>query len=396
MGLLDILGTSWDDPKTMAALQLAGGLNAYGATLGAAKRAQQEEEERRAIMAQRALQLRELEGRMADAARAREEAAAAKQARGSFLDSIDSNAGPAMPMSVPQAMRAGLGLQEIQALMPAKAENPFGKVDPKDFTPESVRKFAATNNYSDLVPRTRVEFVDGRAVDPFATAPGTVLPRQSNPATDLLVPGPGGQLVPNQPLIGAKKEVAAAGATRIDNGQRFENSYSTNQGKEFSDMMSGINKVAFAAPAQIRKLERMESLLDGVDGGKLAPTGLDIASAANAIGIKLDPKLGNKEAAQALAREIAGSFRQPGTGPMTDKDFENFLLQVPDLSKTAEGRKQITATMKAAANRDIQIAKMAREYARKNGSIDNDFLDMAAQYIAENPVVGAPKGWKVR
>ncbi len=226
MGLLDILGTSWDDPKTMAALQLAGGLlggqgntmqrlagglNAYGATLGAAKRAQQEEEERRAIMAQRALQLRELEGRMADAARAREEAAAAKQARGSYLDSIDANAGPAMPVSVPQAMRAGLGLQEIQALMPAKTENPFGKVDPKDFTPESVRKFALTNNYSDLVPRTRVEFVDGRAVDPFATAPGTVLPRQSNPVADLLVPGPGGQLVPNKPLIDAKKQLVPPG-----------------------------------------------------------------------------------------------------------------------------------------------------------------------------------------
>jgi len=411
MGLLSMFGTSWDDPKTMAALQLAGGLlggqgntmqrlagglNAYGATMGAAKRAQQEEEERKQIQAQRALQARMLEAQFADQMRAREEAAATKQARGSFLDSIDANAGPAMPVSIPQAMRAGLGLQEIQALMPAKAENPFGKVDPKDFTPESVRRFAATNNYSDLVPRTRVEFVDGRAVDPFATAPGTVLPRQSNPVADLLVPGQDGKLVVNQPLVAAKKEVAAAGATRIDNGQRFENSYSTNQGKEFSDMMSGINKVAFAAPAQIRKLERMESLLDGVDGGKLAPTGLDIASAANAIGIKLDPKLGNKEAAQALAREVAGSFRQPGTGPMTDKDFENFLLQVPDLSKTAEGRKQITATLKAAANRDIQIAKMAREYARKNGSIDNDFLDMAAQYIAENPVVGAPKGWKVR
>ena len=411
MGLLSMFGTSWDDPKTMAALQLAGGLlggqgntmqrlagglNAYGATMGAAKRAQQEEEERKQIQAQRALQARMLEAQFADQMRAREEAAATKQARGSFLDSIDANAGPAMPVSIPQAMRAGLGLQEIQALMPAKAENPFGKVDPKDFTPESVRRFAATNNYYDLVPRTRVEFVDGRAVDPFATAPGTVLPRQSNPVADLLVPGQDGKLVVNQPLVAAKKEVAAAGATRIDNGQRFENSYSTNQGKEFSDMMSGINKVAFAAPAQIRKLERMESLLDGVDGGKLAPTGLDIASAANAIGIKLDPKLGNKEAAQALAREVAGSFRQPGTGPMTDKDFENFLLQVPDLSKTAEGRKQITATLKAAANRDIQIAKMAREYARKNGSIDNDFLDMAAQYIAENPVVGAPKGWKVR
>ena len=189
-----------------------------------------------------------------------------------------------------------------------------------------------------------------------------------------------------------------AGATnvRVDAGQRFENAYSSDQGKQFSDVMAGINKTAFAAPAQIRKLERMEALLDGVDGGKLAPVGLEIASWANSVGIKMDPKLGNKEAAQALSRDIAGGFRQPGTGPMTDKDFDNFLMQVPDLSKTAEGRKQITSTMKAAAARDIQVAKMAREYERKNGRLDNGFLDEAAQYIAENPVIGAPTGWKVR
>ena len=409
---MGLLGDSWEDPRTAALLNLAGGLlsqrnlgaglvqgmQGYSSAMMAARKAQQEEEERRQIQAQRALQARMLEAQFADQVRARDEAAAAKQARGSYLDSIDSSAGPAMPMSVPQAMRAGLGLQEIQALMPAKAENPFGKVDPKDYTPASVRKFAMTNNFADLVPLRKVEFVDGRAVDPFDTAPGTVIPQRapvSNPVTDLLVPGPNGQLVPNQLLIGAKKDVARAGATNIDNSQRFENSYSTNQGKEFSELMGNMNKTAFAAPAQLRKLERMETLLDGVDGGKLAPTGLDIASAANTFGIKLDPKLGNKEAAQALAREIAGGFRQPGTGPMTDKDFENFLLQVPDLSKTAEGRKQITATMKAVANRDIQIAKMAREYERKNGRLDNAFLDMAAQYIAENPVIGAPKGWKV-
>lgn len=153
---------------------------------------------------------------MADQVRAREEAAAAKQARGSFLDSIDSSAGPAMPMSVPQAMRAGLGLQEIQALMPAKAENPFGKVDPKDYTPASVRKFTMTNNFADLVPLRRVEFVDGRAVDPFNTAPGTVIPQRapvSNPVTDLLVPGPNGQLVPNRQLIAAKKELVPPGVS---------------------------------------------------------------------------------------------------------------------------------------------------------------------------------------
>ena len=378
------------------------GLSGFSSALDA--QAARETREQKGQM--QTLQMQELQQRMAaakrteeEAQRAREEAAAKAQARGSFLGSIDPNAGPALPFSVPQAMLAGLSQQEIQALMPAKAENPFGKVDPRDYTSESVRKFAMTNNFADLVPARKVEFVDGRAVDPFNTAPGTVIPQRapvSNPFNDLVVPGPDGQLVPNVPVIGAKKGVAAAGATRIDNSQRFENSYSTNQGKEFSELMGGINKTAFAAPAQIRKLERMEALLQGVDGGKLAPTGLDIASAANSLGIKLDPKLGNKEAAQALAREIAGGFRQPGTGPMTDKDFENFLLQVPDLSKTAEGRKQITATMKSALNRDIQIAKMAREYERKNGRLDNAFLDIAAQYIAENPVVGAPQGWKVK
>ena len=185
-------------------------------------------------------------------------------------------------------------------------------------------------------------------------------------------------------------------ATAVNVDLKQEGAYRAAQGKEFSDFMASVNKSGFMAPAQIRKLERMEQLLSGVDGGKLAPTGLDVASAANSIGIKLDPRLGNKEAAQALAREIAGGFRQPGTGPMTDKDFENFLLQVPDLSKTAEGRKQITSTMKSALARDMALAKKAREYEKRNGQLDSGFMDEAAQFIAENPVVGLPQGWKVR
>jgi hypothetical protein len=79
---------------------------------------------------------------------------------------------------------------------------------------------------------------------------------------------------------------------------------------------------------------------------------------------------------------------------MTDKDFENFLLQVPDLSKSADGRSQITRTMRAALNRDIAIAKKAREYERRNGKLDAGFFDDVAQFIAENPVVGDMSGWQ--
>jgi hypothetical protein len=370
-----MFGTSWDDPKTMAALQLAGGLlggqgntmqrlagglNAYGATLGAAKRAQQEEEERRAIMAQRALQLRELEGRMADAARAREEAAAAKQARGSFLDSIDPNAGPAMPVSIPQAMRAGLGLQEIQALMPAKAENPFGKVDPKDFTPESVRRFAATNNYSDLVPRTRVEFVDGRAVDPFATQPGTVIPQRapaSNPFTDLLVPGPGGQLVPNKPLIDARKDIGAASASRF-NVNTGDNKFEAKAAEVLATQLSDTYKQGQAATRTLGQVNRLDDLLKKTGGG-FTPA---FKMYAGQFGINTSG-LDDIQAAEAVIQSLIPQQRPPGSGTMSDRDVELFRQSLPRLINQPGGNKKIVGTMRGIA-----------EYDRKLGQISSDAL----------------------
>jgi len=175
-----------------------------------------------------------------------------------------------------------------------------------------------------------------------------------------------------------------------------ETEYDKNRGKDWAETMASMNKSGFTAPAQLRKLERMKQLLDGVDGGKLAPTGLDVASSLNSIGIKVDPRLGNKEAAEALARDMAGGLRQPGTGPMTDKDFDNFLTQIPSLSKSAAGRSQIMTTMQAALNRDIELSRRARAYEKKNGRLDGGFMDEAAQFIAETPVVGAPQGWKVQ
>ena len=184
-----------------------------------------------------------------------------------------------------------------------------------------------------------------------------------------------------------------AGATNVSVSQQVETEFRKAQGKDFSETMTTLNKAGFNAPSQIRKLERMEQLLAGVDGGKLAPTGLELASALNSMGIKVDAKLGNKEAAEALARDMAGGLRQPGTGPMTDKDFDNFLTQIPSLSKSAEGRKQITSTMKAALARDVQLSKMAREYVAKKGQLDNGFMDEAAEFVARNPVVSMPAGW---
>ena len=167
-----------------------------------------------------------------------------------------------------------------------------------------------------------------------------------------------------------------------------EKEQSKEYGKSMGELRGQINKSGFEAPSKLAQLQRMEQLLDGVDGGKLAPLGAELASAAQSFGIKIDGKLGNKEAAEALTREIASGLRKPGTGPMTDKDFDNFMMQVPSLSKTPEGRKQITATLRAAVQRDIEAAKFMRAYAKKNGGvIDDAFFDQLAEWYSQNPVI---------
>lgn len=208
--------------------------------------------------------------------------------------------------------------------------------------------------------------------------------------------GPDGEVQVNPMYLDMKRQIAAAGRPNIET--KIINAAETEQakawGKNLGELRSDITKSAFNAPSQLAKLQRMEELLAGVEGGKLAPLGLEVASAAKSLGINIDPKLGNKEAAEALSREIAGGFRQPGTGPMTDKDFENFLKRVPDLSKTAEGRKEIFKTMRATYNRDIAAGKLVKDYAKKKGgNIDDDFIDELAGMYAQNPVVAPqPQG----
>lgn len=382
MGLLD---GNIDDPKTQALLAMGFGLlnsrGSFGQGLGQAgaqsmaaytdaRRQQQQRamQEQQMQAQQQALQMQRqtMEQQQAQAQRMAE----AERMRGGYLNSIDPSAGPAQPFNPIAAMRAGLNASEIGAIGPQAGPKPLivGKtvLDPTTMKPLYQEPHEPVKDKE--IERLKLIYGEG------------------TPAYEGALKDYGRKMTTHQPAPSATVKV----------GGLFEKEYDKDQGKSFSEMMASINKTAFSAPAQLRKLERMEALLDGVDGGKLAPVGLEVASMANSVGIKMDPKLGNKEASQALAREIAGGFRQPGTGPMTDKDFENFLLQVPDLSKSATGRKQITTTMKAALTRDLQVAKMAREYERKNGKLDNSFLDQAAQYIAENPVVGMPSGWKVR
>jgi hypothetical protein len=257
---------------------------------------------------------------------------------------------------------------------------------------EVVKNYYESRNFG----RDKVEFKDVGGqfvpVTPYGDRPQGVEPleKTGNPFSDLVVRGPDGSMVPNAALVGAKTGIARAGKTDVSvkNFNTQESEQSKVYGKELGDIRATITKAGFEAPKRLAQLDRMDQLLAGIDGGAAAPALADIASAANSLGIKIDPKLGNKQAAEALSIEMALKMRPAGSGPMTDKDFENFLKSVPSLAKTAEGRAQISKTMRAAIQRDLEASKFAREYARQNnGVIDDAFFEQLAQFYAQNPVV---------
>jgi hypothetical protein len=260
-----------------------------------------------------------------------------------------------------------------------------------------VKSYYESRNYGrDKVTYQKAGSGDLVPVTEYGDTPANAKPisNTGNKFSDLLITDPiTGEVVPNQPLVGAKVGIAKAGKPQITVDARNFNTQESEQskayGKTLGEMRGTITQAGFDAPKKIAQLDRMEQLIGALDaGGKGAPLAADIASYAQSVGIKLDPKLGVKEAAQALAVEMAGNMRTPGTGPMTDKDFDNFLKRVPDLSKTPAGRKEITTTMRAALQRDLEASKFARDYAKANGGvIDDNFYDAMAEFYAKNPVV---------
>lgn len=293
------------------------------------------------------------------------------------------------------------GMQMLQGL---QKESPINKLDVKDFTPTSVQKFQQTGNYGDLVRLDKAHFADTggtiTALDSFTGRPINEVQKSGNPFKDLLVSDGQGGMRPNSPLIAAKSAIARAGASNVSVTTKQEGEEAKAVGKFFGDNYADIQKSGFTAQNTINRYNRLSQLLDGVDTGKFAPLGLEVAKTAQSIGLNVDPNLANKEAAVALSSEIALQLRNPAggagmPGAMSDSD-RNFLAgMVPGIEKTPEGRQQIVETAKKLAQRDMEVAKMAREYRGKNGTINEGFYNQLAQYSESNPLFGgaaaAPK-----
>lgn len=192
-------------------------------------------------------------------------------------------------------------------------------------------------------------------------------------------------------LDGLKKQTSHAPAANTNVLLKQEGEEAKSVGKFFGDAYANIQNAGFSAQSKVSRYNRLGELLEGVNTGKFSAAGLELAKAGQSLGFNIDPNIGNKEAAQALSSEIALELRNPSggagmPGAMSDKDREFLASMVPGLATTPQGRKQMLETGQKLAQRDMQVAKMAREYRKRNGTIDEGFYDELARYSEQNPL----------
>jgi hypothetical protein len=208
-----------DDPKTQLLLAMGLGLlggapgqrgkGNFGADLGHAgllgmqgygnaqqmQMRRQEEEQQRKL---RAIQIQQAERGMQEDTDIRSLASRAF-APGVTNPVQNDDEGYALPTSpagggLPDFARGLMGINPMKgaAFQQSLAKNtPYGKIDPKDYTPESLQSFAASGgrDFTLLRPRSKMEVSNGAVYDPYNVKPGSTV---TGPLADVVPDGKGG------------------------------------------------------------------------------------------------------------------------------------------------------------------------------------------------------------
>jgi hypothetical protein len=235
-----------------------------------------------------------------------------------------------------------------------------------------------------MLPRSLVAQMLGGGRPPVAQ-PSAVSPPvavESRPLPPTLPPTTGAQ-----PRLGYTRPASETGA---------ETRFSETLAGEFAKSYSDLQRADFSAPSNIAKYQRLQGLLSGVKTGKFATTTTAIKAAAKSVGIDLGAlgvadDVAPAQAALALSNQLALELRNPAggagmPGALSDKDRDFLISMVPGLENDPEAIPLMIEYRVKLAQREQQVAKMAREYRQRTGRFDDGFYGELAEWSNRNPL----------
>lgn len=173
-------------------------------------------------------------------------------------------------------------------------ETPFDKVNPKDYTPESVRAFVKTRNFGDLQPLRKMELApNGQVWNPYQAQPGQTMTDPNKPFSI----GPDGRPVANQGYQSYEISKAKAGAA--------SNNVSVNTGQKGLDNEFKLRD-GFKAEPVYKAHQEMQSAYGQIQQSlkQASPAG-DLAGATKLMKL-LDPGSVVRESELGMAMQASG------------------------------------------------------------------------------------------
>lgn len=228
-----------------------------------------------------------------------------------------------------QARMAQNPIAGMKLMAELQKEKPINKLDVKDFTPESVQKFAQTGNYGDLVRMDKLHFADTgggiAGVNPFTGQPVATLPKTGNPFSDLVIADGRGGVMPNSPLVSVKRDIANAGAARTNVSVNTDKSYFGNVAEGLAKNDVALIDAARSAPDRIASSQRVKQILaQNPITGTGAESRLALNKALATAGLVDGKDVANTEMlASTLASQTLDAIKTSGLGSgqgFTDKD----------------------------------------------------------------------------
>lgn len=259
-------------------------------------------------------------------------------------------------------------LQALQLQQASAKESSINKLDAKDYTPQSLSKYAQTRNYGDLVPRAALSNVDGTLVDLYDPANINRAVPNANKPFNLS----GGQIVPNTAFQQYELGKAKAGASNTS--VRVENKMGEGLAAQIGPMMKDSVSVAEGAAKQIDAANRITSAVDSNrlfsgPGANARLTGAQVSEMLGLGGKDTAEKIANtRQAIQGLSQlTLQGRAQMRGQGAITESESKLAERATSgDISMTAGEIKQLAGAAKRAAN------YMQSEHQRKLGVMRND------------------------
>lgn len=188
------------------------------------------------------------------------------------------------------------------------------------------------------------------------------------------------------------KQKAEAGAARTNvntNIQSGEKEFDKAIGKDYGETFVGLNKAARDSVGAVNNLNVLERLTR--DPNFYSGTGGEVMTKLKQAGVSTGflpegAASANELFQKVSQKSVVDSLGSLGSG-VSNADRQFIQGTVPNIANTPEGNREIISYGRKIEQRKQEVAKLARDYAKKNGGrIDAGFDEQLAQWSEKNPL----------